>query len=114
MTVLNEHVNSASPLSIQCKLNEHRTNANRRGTTHLHLSFYYTLFQPFSPSTLGHVTYFNGTTQTLLYQSLPSIICSFQAFALIYMLNVSLVVATATNLLCAILADVYFVTIKGS
>ena len=39
MTVLNEHVKSASPLSIQRKLNEQRANANRRGTTHLHLSF---------------------------------------------------------------------------
>ena len=32
MAVLNEHVKSASPLSIQCKHDEHRTNANRRGT----------------------------------------------------------------------------------
>ena len=64
--------------------------------------------------TFGHVTYFNGTTQTLLYQPLPSIICYFQAFALIYILNFSHVVATATNLLCAILVDVYFVTIKGT
>jgi hypothetical protein len=65
-----------------------------------------------TPSTRWRVACFCETAQTLLFISLcPALLGLFQAYALIYMLNLFHVVSTATDLLCAILADAYFVRV---